>query len=548
MEVEHKARERSRSQEKASVTLMLHKLGAFMPENEIKAEFAQFGDIIQIKHLGNNPQKATFDIVFKNGTLDQLLSYANTQLKPKGCFVTEPTEEQLQMAKNPVMPPKAPYPGPMGVPPGGDPMMPRIPAYYNPGAPRMPGQGGMPASPGMYMGFNHMMGGFRGVPPPPSMRPPPPSAPAHSSPSHFEGSSASNTHQELPKVEEEKIEITPKMMNNLKVLKNPDKMMQLLSLNKEVLQKVVLGIANEHPLSLVVHNIKVRELWIGNLNQETTENDVKRAFSEYGKIENIEMFDKPNLKFVFLKYYKVSQANKAFENIDNLSVAMKLNLRISYADFSKRNNVVGDNQFVDDNYADLTPYVFMAYNSGINLPRTKALHKRMSEFGKVKGILMKPSYDSNFKSFIIIHFDTVDQALKVRKYFYLSDDSRKRRQKLGNKEIDINILTKVTEQRKFEIPQQLAKSMGDSSSQMRMNMIKSRLKDTTINEEIQKIFNVNKPKRTGIIILRQKKLPQKSTMSLSLWKTKPSPKSMTLSGLELCMLAKSSTSSVMPII
>lgn len=174
------------------------------------------------------------------------------------------------------------------------------------------------------------------------------------------------------------------MLKNLKVLKNPDRMMQLLKLEPDVVQKLILNLANENHLSLVVHNIKVREIWVGNLVEETTEQDVRNAFSAYGKIESVEMFNKPNQIFAFLKYYKVKQANKAFENIDNLSVAMRLNLRISYSDFTKRNNIVGDSPTLEDNFEDLTPYLFMAYNSGTILPKMLHLQKDLQSLEKSK--------------------------------------------------------------------------------------------------------------------------------------------------------------------
>ena len=95
-----------------------------------------------------------------------------------------------------------------------------------------------------------------------------------------------------PKPVEEKIEITKKMMSNLKILKNPTKMLEILKLDTDILQRLVLGLANESKLSLVVRNIKVREIWIGNLIEDTTKQDVDRAFSLYGKIESIELFNK----------------------------------------------------------------------------------------------------------------------------------------------------------------------------------------------------------------------------------------------------------------
>ena len=322
------------------------------------------------------------------------------------------------------------------------------------------------------------------------MRPP---APPNPGMYNHSGTLGMHPPPQVPKPQEEKIEINDMMIKNLKILKNPSKMIEILKLEKDVLQKLIIGIANENPLSLVVHNIKVREIWVGNLNVDTTEADVRNAFSVYGKIENIEMFNKSNQNqiFAFLKYFRVSHAAKAFENIDNLSVAMKLNLRISYSDFSKRNNVVGDSATVDDNIPDLTPFVFLSYNSGVQLPKAKSLGRKLLDFGKIKNILMKPSYDTNYKSFILVEFETVEQAIRVRKYFFLNDKNSKRRFKLGSRDIDVNILTKVAEFRKFELtPQMLKKDPSSGDTNAKINMIKSKLKQKTVNEEIQEIFDI----------------------------------------------------------
>jgi RNA recognition motif-containing protein len=294
-----------------------------------------------------------------------------------------------------------------------------------------------------------------------------------------------------PKFPEEQIEVNQKMLKNLKILKTPSKMLEFLKQDPEVLMKLALNLANENYISLAIHNIKVREIWVGNLVNETTESDVRAAFSVHGKIETIEMFNKAPQIFAFVKYEKVSQAAKAFENIESLSLSMKLGLRISYSDFTKRNSIVGDSALVTDNLEDLTPFVFMAYGSGINLPKEKILKKKLAEFGKIKSMTLRPSYNNNLKSIILVEMNTLELALRFRKYYFINDTTGKRRSRLGNKEIDINLLTKVMEPRKFEVPKELS-----ASSSLLNSMIKLKLKNKTINEEIQDIFDIPQKERT----------------------------------------------------
>ena len=390
------------------------------------------------------------EVRLNNTQPEHVLGYVNNHLKAQGWTIGETSRDALHA--KPAYPPQ----------PMNDPSMGRVPMYYAQGMPPQPPP--RMINPPQPTSQGYAPPGMMGLPPslrsgqPAPFRPPPPPPNNHSMPMM----SAQMVNSPMP---DEKIEITDAMIKNLHVLKNPDKMIDLLRLEPDIVQKLVLGLANQNKLSLVVHNIKVREIWVGNLLEETTEGDIRAAFSAYGEIENVEMFNKSNQNqiFAFLKYYKVSQAARAFENIDNLSETMRLSLRISYSDFSKRNSIVGDNPYLEDNLADLTPFVFMAYNSGVNLPKAKSLQRRLSEFGKVKGVLMKPSYNSNFKSIVIIEYESVDQAVKMRKHYFVNDRNGKKRYKLGSKDMDINILTKVPEFRKFGITSQMVKLPQSSS-------------------------------------------------------------------------------------
>lgn len=463
----------------ASSRFHIMKMGPTITESEVTSELRQFGDIINIQESRDSTQNFQVELkLHPSKTVDQVLSHINNNFKQNGWSISEAqrTAGYDQQMPRPTYPPNA-MPHHTGLAPENN----RAAYYYHamqPGAQR-PGYSygyGMPTHPQGMMGFSQNMRMMGAAP----LRPPPPPMPAAGQSSHLYPMQAvphNNFQPGAPQVvsagvlptlvpqkqPEDRVDITPDMIANLKALKNPDKMMDLLRLDPEVVQKLVLGLTNNNKLSLVVHNIKVREIWVGNLTEDTTKTQIEDAFTKYGDIENIEIFNKPTQIFAFLKYKKVKQAAAAFENIDNLSLAMRLSLKISYADFSKRNSVVGDNAFLEDNEDDLTPYLFMAYNSGLNLPSSKRLQKKMSEFGNVKGILLKPSYDSNYKSFVIVEFETAEQAIKARRYYFLADKSNKRRQKLGAKDIDINILTKVPEMRKFELTNQMVKSSSSSN-------------------------------------------------------------------------------------
>lgn len=56
----------------------------------------------------------------------------------------------------------------------------------------------------------------------------------------------------------------------------------------------------------------------------------------------------------------------------------------------------------------------MAYNSGIQLPKVKLLKSRLEGYCQIQNVLMRPSYNTNLKSFIIIEVADIQQTKKVR--------------------------------------------------------------------------------------------------------------------------------------
>lgn len=103
-------------------------------------------------------------------------------------------------------------------------------------------------------------------------------------------------------------------------------------------------------LLILANNIQVREIWIGNLPSDINEKVLKKVFSTYGEIENIELFQNPNKTFAFLKYMRFKEAITAFDNVENLSKKVGACLKISYSDYQKRPSIVGDSVEVKDVY------------------------------------------------------------------------------------------------------------------------------------------------------------------------------------------------------
>jgi RNA recognition motif-containing protein len=127
-----------------------------------------------------------------------------------------------------------------------------------------------------------------------------------------------------------------------KSLTDPEFFAKFLLLPTEKIYTLIHMLANNSRMALLAHNIRVREIWVGNLPNDITEKAIKSAFGMYGNVDKIEIFQKTNQTFCFLRYERADEANKAFDNSDKLSKLLRANLKMSYSDFLKRNVIVGN--------------------------------------------------------------------------------------------------------------------------------------------------------------------------------------------------------------
>lgn len=60
-------------------------------------------------------------------------------------------------------------------------------------------------------------------------------------------------------------------------------------------------------------------------------------------------------------------------------------------------------------------------------------------------ILARPSSNQNevLKSFFLVEMKNIEQSIKARKYFYIDDKDGKRRERLGDRRAEVNILVRT---------------------------------------------------------------------------------------------------------
>lgn len=222
-------------------------------------------------------------------------------------------------------------------------------------------------------------------------------------------------------------------------LQNPEIMAKLLC-NRDQLLNYFHFVLSKKPLAFYGNSIRVREIWIGNLPASIHEQAIGQALSIFGDIENIDLFTK-HQSFAFVRFVTADSATLCVDGQDQLAKSLG-QVKVSYSDFLKRFNITGDDPFLQDNSARLTNILFIGVPYTSNLPSESLIVEKFSQFGKVINILNRPSLNETHKSYMLVEMETKEQARKVRKHFFIEDRDGKRRAKLADKKIEINILLK----------------------------------------------------------------------------------------------------------
>lgn len=84
-----------------------------------------------------------------------------------------------------------------------------------------------------------------------------------------------------------------------------------------------------------------------------------------------------------------------------------MKIKIAYSDYLKRNNIVSDEYYYNENLDTLTNVVFVSFQLGFSLPDKQEIYNKFSQFGKVINICMRPSANINevLKSFFLVEME-----------------------------------------------------------------------------------------------------------------------------------------------
>lgn len=180
------------------------------------------------------------------------------------------------------------------------------------------------------------------------------------------------------------------------------------------------------------HKILVRELWIGGIPEGISENQMRDIMSQFGSVENLEIFT----KFAFVKFRQVSEATNAFEKASRMHelFGKPPGFRVFFSEPEKRTNVVG-NHYEYDKQMNCLPILFLGFppitSSLVDENHMKSICER---YGTIINTYIKKSHSPQTRSYILLTYDSLRNAIKAKM------ELSKRKDLLGDKRVEVALL------------------------------------------------------------------------------------------------------------
>lgn len=184
-------------------------------------------------------------------------------------------------------------------------------------------------------------------------------------------------------------------------------------------------------------NAKVREIWIGNLPNNTTEHALYNAFFIHGEIAKIDIHsDRVNYKsniqnFAFIKYRTVAAASDAYKKGKN-SILGGNQLKVSFSDASKRKDIIDDEPgyVLSEKTCKL---IYLQLSKTCQIANESIIKDVFKAYGNVKAIQVK----SSPIPIAYVEFSKAEEAESAISGLYLNDTTGEKRKVLGDPTCEI---------------------------------------------------------------------------------------------------------------
>ncbi|CAD8080073.1 unnamed protein product [Paramecium primaurelia] len=162
----------------------------------------------------------------------------------------------------------------------------------------------------------------------------------------------------------------------------------------------------------------VRELFVNGISKNYDEPQIRQIFSQFGSIERIDLYpNKHNIFNSYIKFFTIEQAIYAFQNMDSIQQQFSTQIKIYFSDPIKRHNIVGNNlQYESQSKLSSVLFIFFPPNSNKKVDHAFLLE--ICQNNKCRPLLWNYyQQDSNYKSYTLLQFKDIHQAIQMRTYF-----------------------------------------------------------------------------------------------------------------------------------
>ena len=121
-------------------------------------------------------------------------------------------------------------------------------------------------------------------------------------------------------------------------------------------------ILSKKNLSFYANSIRVREVWIGNLIRNVSEDMLRRELSVFGIVDQVDLFFREQT-FAFIKFQSADKASNCVDSYHLLNGRLG-QIKVNYSDFLKRYNIVADRPSNNSNDSEFTNIVFVGSVAG----------------------------------------------------------------------------------------------------------------------------------------------------------------------------------------
>jgi RNA recognition motif-containing protein len=180
--------------------------------------------------------------------------------------------------------------------------------------------------------------------------------------------------------------------------------------------------------------IRVREIWVGNLPNNITEQSLYNQFFIFGEIAKMDPHFQHDKNYAFIKYRLSASASRAYEKAKNMNFNGNI-IRVSFSDSGKRRDIIGDEAGYEVN-EKTCKMLHLSLNKGSQVASEQLLKDMFKKYGTIKGFHIKNS--PGFRPAIYLEYSKPEETQVALENLTTLDTNNEKRTIIGDPNCDIN--------------------------------------------------------------------------------------------------------------